>query len=218
MQNERMMAEMGMTVGKAWTLADVWFTFAMWVVMMVGMMAPAALPVLLLYAAARAGRDQRGFSIATLAFGLGYIAVWTSFSAGAALAQYGLHQAALLSSAMVSASGRLNGAVLLAAGAYQLTPWKANCLAHCRSPLGFLMTRWRDGAFGAFQMGIRHGAFCFGCCWAIMCLLFVVGVMNLVWIAVITLFVLIEKVGPAGAFVGRIAGAAMVLLGIAVIA
>jgi predicted metal-binding membrane protein len=217
MQDERMMAAMGMTTDKVWTLADGWFTFAMWAVMMVGMMAPTALPMLLLFAAARAGRDPTGLSLATLTFGLGYIAVWTGFSAGATLAQYGLHQAALLSPAMMSSSGRLNGAVLLAAGAYQLTPWKAKCLTHCRSPLGFLMTKWHDGATGAFQMGFQHGVFCLGCCWAIMCLLFVVGVMNLVWIAMMTVFVLIEKVGPAGAFVGRLAGVAMVLWGIAVI-
>jgi predicted metal-binding membrane protein len=199
-------------------LADGWFTFAMWAVMMVGMMAPTALPMLLLFAGTRAGRDQRGLSLATLTFGLGYIAVWTIFSAGATLSQYGLHQAALLSTAMTSSSGRLNGAVLMAAGAYQLTPWKAKCLTHCRSPLGFLMTRWHDGTSGAFQMGFRHGVFCLGCCWAIMCLLFVVGVMNLVWIAIMTVFVLIEKVGPAGAYVGRLAGAAMILWGIVVIA
>jgi predicted metal-binding membrane protein len=190
----------------------------MWAVMMVGMMAPTALPMLVLFAAAQAGRDQRSLSLATLTFGLGYIAVWTGFSAGATLAQYGLHQAALLSPAMVSSNGRLNGAVLLAAGAYQLTPWKAKCLTHCRSPLGFLMTKWHDGATGAFQMGFRHGVFCLGCCWGIMCLLFVVGVMNLVWIAMMTVFVLIEKVGPAGAFVRRLAGAAMILWGIAAIA
>ena len=218
MQDERVMAAMGMTMDKVWTLVDGWFTFAMWTVMMAGMMAPTALPMLLLFAAARAGRDQKGLSLPTLAFGLGYIAVWTTFSAGATLAQYGLHQAALLSPAMASSSGRLNGAILLAAGAYQLTPWKAKCLAHCRSPLGFLMTQWRDGTTGAFQMGFRHGVFCLGCCWAIMCLLFVVGVMNLVWIAMITVFVLIEKVGPAGAFVARLAGAAMILSGIAAVA
>jgi predicted metal-binding membrane protein len=218
MQDERMMAAMGMAMDKAWTLADGWFTFAMWAVMMVGMMAPTALPMLLLFAAATRGRDQRGLALPTLAFGLGYIAVWTSFSAGATLAQYGLHQAALLTPAMASSSGRLNGAILLAAGAYQLTPWKANCLTRCRSPLGFLMTKWHDGTNGAFQMGFRHGMFCLGCCWALMCVLFVVGVMNLIWIAVLTGFVLAEKIGPAGAFVARVAGAAMVLLGIAVIA
>ena len=118
---------------------------------------------------------------------------------------------------MAASSPRLGGAILIAAGAYQLTPWKGKCLSHCRSPLGFLMTNWRDGKLGAFQMGIHHGAFCLGCCWALMCVLFVVGVMNLVWVAALTGFVLIEKTGPAGVIIARAAGAAMVLLGIVAI-
>jgi predicted metal-binding membrane protein len=136
---------------------------------------------------------------------------------GAALAQWGLHRAALLSPAMASSSGRLTGAILIAAGAYQLTPWKSRCLTHCRSPLGFLMANWRDGIAGAFRMGFQHGAYCLGCCWALMCVLFAVGVMNLLWVAALTGFVLIEKVGRSGAMVARLAGAAMVIIGIAAI-
>lgn len=213
-----MMAAMGMTMDMPWSAADVFFTFAMWAVMMVGMMAPSASPMLMLFAAARAGRGKRGVSLATLVFGLGYIAVWTGFSVCAALAQSGLHHAAMLSAAMASSSGRLAGAILIAAGVYQLTPWKSRCLRHCRSPLGFLMSNWRDGTTGAFQMGFRHGAYCLGCCWALMCVLFAVGVMNLIWVATLTGFVLIEKIGPAGAVVARVAGAAMVVVGIVVIA
>lgn len=213
-EHDKMMAAMGMTMDMPWSAADIFLTFAMWAVMMVGMMAPSALPVLLLFAAARAERVERRVSLATLVFGLGYITVWTGFSAGAALAQWGLHQAAMLSMAMASSSGRLTGAILIAAGAYQLTPWKNRCLSHCRSPLGFLMTNWRDGITGAFQMGFRHGAYCLGCCWALMCVLFVVGVMNLLWVATLTGFVLIEKTGPAGAILARVAGAAMVVLGV----
>jgi predicted metal-binding membrane protein len=127
------------------TAAAVWFTFAMWAVMMVGMMAPAATPVLLLFAATRKGDTAS----AALFFGLGYVAVWTGFSAIAALAQSGLHQAAMLSMAMSTLSARVGGAILIAAGVYQLTPWKSACLTHCRSPLGFLMTNWRDGRVGA---------------------------------------------------------------------
>lgn len=213
-----MMAAMGMTMDMPWSAADVFFTFAMWAVMMVGMMAPSASPMLMLFAAARAGHGKRGVSLATLVFGLGYIAVWTGFSVGATLAQSGLHHAAMLSAAMASSSGRLAGAILIGAGVYQLTPWKSRCLRHCRSPLGFLMSNWRDGTTGAFQMGFRHGAYCLGCCWALMCVLFAVGVMNLIWVATLTGFVLIEKIGPAGAMVARVAGAAMVVLGIVVIA
>jgi predicted metal-binding membrane protein len=218
MEHDKMMAAMGMTMDMPWSAADVFFTFAMWAVMMVGMMAPSASPMLMLFAAARAGRDKRGVSLATLVFGLGYIAVWTGFSVCAALAQSGLHHAAMLSAAMASSSGRLAGAILIAAGVYQLTPWKSRCLRHCRSPLGFLMSNWRDGTTGAFQMGFRHGAYCLGCCWALMCVLFAVGVMNLIWVATLTGFVLIEKIGPAGAVVARVAGAAMVVVGIVVIA
>ena len=122
---------------------------------------------------------------------------------------------ATMASTMASSSGRLTGAILIAAGAYQLTPWKSRCLTHCRSPLGFLMTNWRDGTTGSFRMGFRHGAYCLGCCWALMCVLFVVGVMNLIWVAALTVFVLLEKVGPAGAAIGRIAGAIMILAGVA---
>jgi len=212
-----MMEAMGMTMDMPWSAADFFFTFAMWAVMMVGMMVPSASPMLLLFAAARAGRGKRCVSLATLTFGLGYIVVWTGFSLGAAVAQWGLHQAAMLSAAMSSSNDRLTGAILIAAGAYQLTPWKNRCLTHCRSPLGFLMTNWRDGITGAFWMGFRHGAYCLGCCWALMCVLFAVGVMNLIWVAALTGFVLIEKIGPAGAMVARVAGAAMVVLGMVAI-
>ena len=213
-----MMAAMGMTMQMAWTSADAFFTFAMWVVMMIAMMAPAAAPILLLFAAARARRGERSVSPATAMFGLGYVVVWTGFSAAATLAQWALHQAALLSMAMATSSSRLSGAILIAAGIYQLTPWKSKCLTHCRSPLGFLMSCWRDGRLGAFRMGVRHGTFCLGCCWALMCVLFVVGVMNLIWVAALTVFVLVEKIGPRGAIVARVAGAALVVMGIVAIA
>ena len=213
-----MMAQMGMTRDMSWTAADVFFTFAMWAVMMVGMMAGTAAPVLLLFAAARAGRGDRGMRLAVLMFGLGYMTVWVGFSACAALAQWALHQAALLSPSMAASSPYLASAILIVAGAYQLTPWKGACLTHCRSPLGFLMTNWHDGRLGALQMGARHGAYCLGCCWGLMCVLFVVGVMNLVWVATLTGFVLLEKIGPAGTVVARVAGAAMVIAGILLIA
>jgi len=211
---DKMMAAMGMHTNMPWRPADFFFTFAMWVVMMVGMMVPSATPTLLLFAAAWKGRGKPGFPLTTLAFAVGYIAAWTSFSAGATAAQWGLHQAAMLSAVMASSSGRLSGAILMVAGAYQLTPWKSKCLAHCRSPLGFLMTNWRDGTGGAFRMGFRHGTYCLGCCWALMCVLFVVGIMNLIWVAALSGFVLIEKIGPAGTIVARIAGAAMFVVGV----
>jgi predicted metal-binding membrane protein len=212
------MAAMGMTMDMPWAAADVFFTFAMWAVMMVGMMAGTAAPVLFLFAAMRAGRGGHGMRRAVLMFGLGYITAWVGFSACAALAQWALHEAAMLSPAMVASSPILAGGILITAGAYQLTPFKGACLTQCRSPLGFLMTNWRDGMKGALQMGWRHGVYCLGCCWALMCVLFVVGVMNLAWVAALTVFVLIEKIGPAGALVARIAGAMMIVAGILFVA
>ena len=194
--------------------SDFLYAFAMWSVMMAGMMAPSAAPVFLLYARTRAARGEGMTSPAVLLFGSGYLAVWTAFSACAALAQWALHRAALLSPAMNVVSPRLAGAILIAAGAYQLTPWKQKCLTHCRSPLGFLMTGWRGGLRGAFQMGFSHGLFCLGCCWALMGILFAMGVMNLVWVAALTAFVLLEKVGPGGVIAARVAGVALVLFGI----
>jgi predicted metal-binding membrane protein len=214
MEYDKMMTAMGMIMNKPWRPADFFFTFAMWTVMMIGMMVPSAAPTLLLFAAARAGRGKRDLPLTTLTFALGYVAAWATFSVGATAAQWGLHQAAMLSAAMASSSGRLSGAILMAAGAYQLTPWKSKCLTHCRSPLGFLMTNWRDGTDGAFRMGFRHGAYCLGCCWALMCVLFVVGIMNLIWVAALTCFVLIEKIGPAGTIVARVAGTTMLVLGV----
>ena len=212
MGNSRMPA--ALAVNMRWIAADAWFNFAMWAVMMAGMMAPAAAPVVMLFAAARAGQGGRLATAAALVFGLGYLAVWTLFSAGATAAQWGLHQKALLSVMMATTSPLLAGAILIAAGVYQLTRWKSRCLTHCRSPLGFLMSNWRDGALGAFQMGFRHGVYCLGCCWALMGVLFAVGVMNLVWVGAITVFVLVEKIGPAGEAVGRLAGVALIVFGL----
>jgi predicted metal-binding membrane protein len=212
MEHDRMMADMGMAMNIPWNAADIFFTFAMWAVMMVGMMMASAAPVVLLFAGMHRGRSQRVPPV-VFAFGAGYLLVWAAFSAGAALAQWALHQAALLSPAMTTSSARLGGAILITAGVYQLTPFKGACLTHCRSPLGFLMSHWRDGTAGALRMGIQHGAYCLGCCWALMCVLFVVGVMNLVWVAAMTIFILVEKIGPAGAFVARLAGVAMFVAG-----
>jgi predicted metal-binding membrane protein len=186
----------------------------MWIVMMAGMMGPSAAPVLLLFGASRAKRPGFSAPVAVLMFGLGYLAVWSAFSACAAIAQSALHQAAMLSPAMAASSPRVAGAILVAAGAYQLTPMKGACLTECRSPLGFLMSNWRDGHLGAFQMGARHGLSCMGCCWALMCVLFAVGVMNLVWVAVLTVFVLVEKIGPAGVLIARAAGTLMIGFGV----
>ena len=208
------MLEMGMRMDTPWSAADAFFTFTMWAVMMVGMMSPSAAPVLLLFAATHARRVEHRVRATVPMFGLGYIAVWVGFSAVATLAQWALHNAALLSPMMAAASPGVAGALLVVAGVYQLTPLKRACLAHCQTPLGFLMSHWRDGAAGAFQMGLRHGIYCLGCCWALMLVLFAVGVMNLAWVAVLTAFILLEKMGDGGARVARVGGAMLIVLGI----
>jgi predicted metal-binding membrane protein len=218
MAHDRLMAEMGMTMDMPWTGTDVLFTFAMWAVMMVGMMAGTAAPVLMIFAGMHVGRGGRRVPLVVLIFGAGYVIVWVGFSACATLAQWGLHQAAVLSPAMAASNPLLSGAILVAAGLYQLTPFKGACLTHCRSPIGLFISNWHDGTAGALLMGVRHGVSCLGCCWALMCTLFVVGVMNLVWVAALTGFVLIEKIGPAGVAVARITGAAMIMVGMLYVA
>ncbi len=203
----------------AWTTIDFGFMFAMWTVMMVGMMLPSAGPTTLVYAAVARKAAREGTPIApTAAFVAGYLAMWTLFSVGATFAQWGLEGAALLSPMMVSSSPGLGATLLVGAGLYQLTPFKDACLAHCRSPAHFIAEHWRPGTSGALRMGIEHGAYCLGCCWVLMGLLFFGGVMNLLWVAGITLFVLLEKMVPFGAVGGRVAGAGMILAGGAVLA
>jgi predicted metal-binding membrane protein len=198
-----------------WSLGDFVLMFLMWAVMMVGMMVPTAAPMTLIYAAvARKAAAQANPLPPTAVFVSGYIAMWGLFSVVATLAQWGLDQAALISPMMVGTSPMLGAGLLIAAGAYQLTPFKNACLKHCRGPAEFFAAHWRDGTLGAFRMGLEHGAYCLGCCWVLMGLLFLGGVMNLVWVAAIAVFVLLEKVIPFGAAAGRFAGAAMIVIGL----
>ena len=148
---------------------------------------------------------------------LGYLAVWTGFSALAAIMQWVLHAKALLSPMMVSTSPLLGGGLLIAAGIFQWTNMKNACLKSCCSPLNFVMTSWREGKWGAFRMGLKHGVFCMGCCWFLMLLLFVAGVMNIWWIGAITILVLIEKLVPRGLWLGRVAGALFAAWGLRLI-
>jgi predicted metal-binding membrane protein len=188
--------------------------FAMWAVMMLAMMLPSAAPVTLLVAGvARKRAAAGGTASATALFVLGYLIVWLGFAALATLLQWGLDEAGLLSETMSLGNRLLAGAVLIAAGVYQWTPLKEACLRHCRSPLDFLLFHWRDGALGAAVSGIGHGVFCLGCCWMLMALLFVGGIMNIAWIAGIALIVLIEKTLPWGNRVNRVTGALLVAWG-----
>jgi predicted metal-binding membrane protein len=147
-------------------------------------------------------------------FGAGHLAIWAGFSVLAALVQGALHSAALLSPAMSINSPLVSGVVLIGVGLYQMTPLKSKCLTRCQSPLDFLMSNWREGASGALIIGLRHGLYCLGCCWALMLVLFVVGVMNYAWIAVLTAFVLLEKFGPMGLRIARVAGFALIIAGV----
>jgi predicted metal-binding membrane protein len=212
------MMDMGMRMDAPWSAADIFFTFTMWAVMMVGMMTATAAPVLLLFAASSVRRAESGGYAAVIAFALGYLAIWFGFSGLATGAQWTLHQAALLSPAMATTSPRLAAALLIAAGVYQLTPLKRACLRHCQTPMGVLMSHWREGAGGAFQMGLRHGISCLGCCWVLMCVLFAVGIMNLVWVALLTAFILLEKLGTGGERVSRIGGIVLIAFGVVTLA
>ena len=199
---------------QAWSVSQLIPLFLMWAEMMVAMMIPSAASMILVFAAVnRKRREQEQPFVPTGIFLLGYLAVWTAFSALAAIAQWALHATALLSPMMVSTSPILGGILLIAAGVFQWTPLKNACLTHCRSPLSFLMTDWRNGKSGAFLMGLKHGAYCTGCCWFLMALLFVAGVMNMWWVGVIAVFVLVEKLAPRGLLVGRIAGALLIIWG-----
>ena len=190
-----------------WTAWDLVLVFLMWAVMMVAMMVPAASPVILLFAEINRRRnEQQGTLVATGQFLLGYLAAWTGFSVLATLAQWGLLTATLVSPMMESTSKALGAGLLLTAGLFQFSRLKYACLAHCRSPIGFLATEWRGGSRGAFKMGLKHGSYCLGCCWALMGLLFAFGVMNLLWVASISILVLAEKIAPSKRLVSPAAG------------
>ena len=205
---------MAMPSTGAWGPVDLLLVFAMWAVMMVAMMVPSATPMLLVFATISRSRCGQGRTLVPLwVFLAGYLVLWTGFSLAATLAQWGLHSLALISPMMIATSPLLGSLLLIAAGVYQWTPLKQACLRHCRSPFQFLVTCWQDGSVGAFLMGLRHGAYCLGCCWLLMAVLFAVGVMNLVWIAALSVFVLFEKIIPRGIWVAKLAGVFLMSLG-----
>jgi len=186
----------------------------MWAVMMVAMMLPSAAPTILLFAALMRTRTPASPLPPTAIFAAGYVLVWGVFSLVATLAHMTLEHAALVSPAMRTTTAVLAGLLLVAAGVYQLTPLKHACLRNCRSPIQFVTRHWRAGLGGAFRLGLFHGAYCVGCCWALMGLLFVGGVMNLAWVAALAVFVLLEKTAFLGTRVGRaVSGAGLVAAG-----
>jgi len=203
---------------RAWTAADLAITFGMWTVMMLAMMLPTAAPLVLGLAKISRGRAASTSPVPpALGFLLGYTVILTAFSLLAVVAQWAFHQAAWTTMSGESTSRSFAGVLLLGAGGFQFSRWKQACLHRCRSPLWFLMTQWRPGPLGAVEMGIAHGRFCIGCCWALMALMFVGGSMNLLWTAGLALLMLVEKALPAGRLVGRIAGAVLVLWGAGVL-
>ena len=206
-----------MTGASAWMMTPRWdgrhvlLLWTMWAVMMVGMMLPSAAPLLLLYGAAA---RRRGVNVNAAheiyALAAGYVTMWSVFSLVATAAQRTLATLLIVSPMMTLTSPAIAAALLFLAGIYQLTPLKSMCLRKCQSPVGFMMHRWRAGMDGAFRMGIGHGGYCLGCCWALMLLLFVGGVMNLTVIVALTAFVLLEKIGPFGIYTARVSGGLLI--------
>ena len=210
---------MGMMAPAVWDAPYALLMFFMWWVMMMAMMLPSATPMVLLFARANRRQGEAGNPyIPTSLFVSAYLVAWAGFSLAAVALQWGLESAGLLSPLLASADVAFGGALLLAAGVYQLSPLKQACLRQCRSPLQFVAARWRGGAAGAFRMGLEHGAHCVGCCWFLMGLLFFGGVMNLYWITGLAAFVLLEKSIPTGRWLSRVTGTALVAGGGAVLA
>jgi predicted metal-binding membrane protein len=198
-----------------WTTTTALIMFLMWWVMMIAMMVPSAAPTVLLFAMidrkqAAGDRPPIGAGV----FLAGYLAAWAGFSLVATALQWALERQGLIAMDMAVSSQRLGGGLLIAAGLYQFTPVKAMCLRHCQNPVLFLSSHWRSGAQGAFRMGLAHGIYCLGCCWVLMALLFVGGIMNLVWIAGLAIYVALEKLGPGYPWLGRGAGVVSMMAGL----
>jgi len=198
-----------MPATEPWSAIEFAFVFAMWAVMMIGMMTPSAMPMILLYARVGRQRANTGKPLtATWWFAAGYLLMWTAFAFAATSAQWALERSALLTPTMAGASGVFGGFVMIAAGLYQWVPLKDACLRQCQAPWLFIQHHggFRGNALGSLALGARHGLYCVGCCWVLMALLFVGGVMNVLWIAAITIFVLVEKVISTGRVISRVAG------------
>ena len=194
-------------------MAEQLFTAAvMWSIMMVAMMLPTALPAVTVFDGLSRRRAPHGRpAVATGLFIAGYLAVWTGYSVVAAAGQVALSQAALLTPMLKSTSQVLSVAILLAAGAFQFTALKEMCVTQCRTPFAFFLAEWRDGGTGALVLGLKHGSYCVGCCWALMAVMFVVGAMNLLWMAALTLLMLVEKVAPARWRVSQVTGVVLLV-------
>ncbi len=196
-----------------WTATDFILLFIMWLVMMIAMMTPSVAPLILLFSMVNRQSEQKNPFIKTWYLFAGYYVTWTIFSLLATILQWVLQQVAWLNPDMVITNKILSSIILVAAGIFQFTSLKHRCLSYCRTPIDFIHAKWKPGKTGAFRMGVENGIYCLGCCWALMVLLFVAGIMNLLWIALIASFVLLEKLLPQSKWISYTAGAALVLYG-----
>ena len=211
------MKEMSMIQNKEWFFSDFLAAFVMWSIMMIAMMLPSAMPMILVFSAVNKKRSESGKSfVATWIFIFGYVLIWTSFSLIASLFQFILHNLSVISDGLKLMNPFAGGIMLIAAGIYQFTNIKDVCLKNCQSPLSFVLNYWKEGKIGALLMGIKHGFYCIGCCWVLMALLFVAGIMNLLWIVIIALFIFLEKMIKIK-YLSKIAGVLLILGGIAMI-
>jgi predicted metal-binding membrane protein len=201
------LAQLTMPMSSTWNASNLVAISVMWAVMMAAMMLPSALPMIQTFASICA---NKGETARWRSFVGGYLLVWTAFSVAATAAQWVLQAAGWVDPMIVSRSAMLSALLLVIAGVYQFSPLKRVCLSRCRSPLGFVLGEWRDGLHGGLVMGLRHGLHCLGCCWALMALLFVGGVMNLVWIAALSIVVAIEKLAPRGDRLGLLLGVVLI--------
>jgi predicted metal-binding membrane protein len=203
---------------KNWDFNYFKMVFIMWTIMMIGMMLPSAVPMTMIYAAVARKAKKQGMPLASTWFFVGgYILMWTLFSLAATFIQWKLDQTALLSPLMASQNPKFGAGILIAAGIYQWLPVKDRCLTLCQSPFHFISRHWRQGNIGALRMGIDHGIYCIGCCWLLMLLLFVGGVMNLLWVGTIAVFILLEKILPFGRQGGKWAGFMMIVIGMIIL-
>ncbi len=213
---DNMSSMLAMPMTSAWTPVQSTLMVVMWAVMMAAMMLPSAVPMVFAYDRMDGGSAEgRGGS--TALFVVGYVVVWSLFAAAATGLQWILHSITLVNGMGVATQVWLSGGLLIGAGAVQFTPGKMRSLGACRTPMGFLMTSWQEGRTGAVKMGLHHGRLCLACCWSLMALLFVLGVMNLAWVAVLAVFVLAEKVAPRGELISRIGGLVLMVWGAAVV-
>ena len=204
----------GSSMSGGWSPGYALLVFLMWWVMMIAMMLPSVSPAVLLYSTLlRRGKAPRRVPAVSASFLAGYLVTWAGFSVFAAAAQWGLEALGFVSATMMTLTSIPGAFVLIAAGVFQFTPLKQACLRQCRSPVEFLTRRRRPGVAGAFVMGLEHGAYCLGCCWFLMALLFVGGIMNLYWIVGLATFVALEKLTPHGEIISKVAGLALVAWG-----